>query len=299
MPKKTPKTSFHSLHREVRADRRRLAFRKLDEGWEAEDVAELVEVHEKTLKGWIRRRDTLEQNGFHGEKRGNPNDRRLLDDRKQQEIVEAIRDTTPDDHGVSSFLWSRKAIAELAERKYGITLNPQRISAYTNHWGFSPQKPKRRAYEQDPEKIRVWLEETYPEIQKRAKKEGAEIHWADETNINMNSNCLCSYAPKGKTPEIAIPARKTSFSLISSLTNRGKLRYMAYKGGMNAKLFLVFLKRLTKDTDKKVFLIVDNLRVHHAKIVKEWQRLMRSKQKTPERVMAYFRHESVRYAEWN
>lgn len=272
MLKKTPKTTFHSLHREVRADRRRLAFRKLDDGWDTAEVAELVEVHGKTLEGWIRRRDVLEQNGFHGRKRGNPDDRHLLDNRKQQAIIEAIRDTTPDTHGVSSFLWSRKAVAEFIERTYGITLNPQRVSAYTNRWGLSPQKPKRRAYEQDPEKVKRWLEETYPEIEKRAKKEGAEIHWADETNISMNSNCLRTYAPKGKTPEVAIPARKTSFSLVSSLTNQGKLRYMAYKGGMNAKLFLVFLRRLTKDTDRKVFLIVDNLRVHHAKIVQAWQR---------------------------
>jgi len=266
---------FRSLPADVRADRRKIAFEMMDEGCSREAIAHRVHASLSAVSSWRKRRPEIESSDGHGRKRGNPNDQHLLDDGRQQKIIEAIRDTTPDDHGVSSFLWSRKAIAELAERKYGITLNPQRVSAYTNRWGLSPQKPKRRAYEQDPEQVKVWLEETYPEIRNRAKKEGAEIHWADETNISMNSNCLRSYAPKGKTPEVAIPARKTSFSLISSLTNQGKLRFMAYKGGMNAMLFLIFLKRLTKDTDKKVFLIVDNLRVHHAKIVQAWQKKKR------------------------
>jgi len=270
MPHET--SDFRSLPADVRADRRKIAFEMMDEGCSREEIAHRVHASLSAVSTWRKRRSEIESNDGHGRKRGNPDDQRLLDDRKQQEIVEAIRDTTPDMHGVSSFLWSRKAVSEFIEQTYGITLNPQRVSAYTKGWGFSPQKPKRRAYEQDPEQVKVWLKETYPKIRKRAKKEGVEIHWADETNINMNSNCLRSYAPKGKTPEIAIPARKTSFSLISSLTNQGKLRYMAYKGGMNAKLFLVFLKRLTKDTDKKIFLIVDNLRVHHAKIIKEWQK---------------------------
>lgn len=270
MPHET--LDFRSLPADVRADRRKIAFEMMDEGCSREEIAHRVHASLSAVSSWRKRRPEIESNDGHGRKRGNPNDQHLLDLRRQQEILSAIRDTTPDDHGVSSFLWSRKAIAELAERKYGITLNPQRVSAYTNRWGLSPQKPKRRAYEQDQEQVKAWLEETYPDIRKRAKKEGAEIHWADETNINMNSNCLRSYAPKGKTPEVAIPARKTSFSLISSLTNQGRLRYMAYKGGMNARLFLVFLKRLTKDTDKKVFLIVDNLRVHHAKIVQAWQK---------------------------
>jgi transposase len=45
---------------------------------------------------------------------------------------------------------------------------------------------------------------------------------------------------------------------------------MIYKGGMNVEIFKQFLERLIKDAEKKIFLIVDNLRVHHAKVLKEW-----------------------------
>lgn len=270
MPQKQ-KTNFCSLHKEVRADRRRLALRTIDDGWDKESVADLVEVHKKTLEGWIRKRKILEKNAFHGEKRGNPNEQTLLNQTNQQEIISAIQNSMPDEHGVSAYLWSRKAISEFIKNNYGIDIIPQRVSQYTKRWGFSPQRPKKQASEQDEKKVEKWLKEDYPEILKRAKKEKAEIHWSDETGLNINTNYQRTYAPKGKTPIVKIPSRKTSYSLVSSVTNQGKLRYMAYKGGMNAHLFKTFLTRLTKDTDKKIFLIVDNLRVHHAKIIQEWQ----------------------------
>jgi len=270
MPQKQ-KTNFCSLHKEVCADRRRLALRKIDDGWDKESVAELVEVHKKTLEGWIRKRELLEKNAFHGEKRGNPNDQAMLNQDQQKEIVSAIQDTVPYEHGVSAYLWSRKAISEFAKKKYDIEIIPQRVSIYTKRWGLTPQRPKKQATEQNQEKIGKWLNEEYPQIVRRAKKEKAEIHWGDETGLNINTNYQRTYAPKGNTPTLKIPSKKTSYSLMSSFTNQGKLRYMVYKGGMNANLFTIFLKRLIKDTDKKVFLIIDNLRAHHAKIVKQWQ----------------------------
>jgi len=39
---------------------------------------------------------------------------------------------------------------------------------YLKRWGFTPQKPIRRAYEQRPEAARKWLDEEYPAIAERA-----------------------------------------------------------------------------------------------------------------------------------
>jgi len=271
------KTAFHILPKEVRADRRKQAFRLLDKGQTKYEVADFSEVHFKTVESWIKNRKQYEKNNYHGLKRGNPNDQKLISETQEKEILECIKESTPDKEDISYFLWSRKAIRELVETKYEITLAPQTISDYTKKWGLSSQRPKKQASEQNAEKVRIWLEETYPKIKIEAKRQGAEIHWGDETNLNINTNYQKSYAPKGKTPIAKIPARKTSYSMVSSVTNQGKLRYMVYKGGMNAKLFKVFLQRLVKDTNKatnkkKIFLILDNLKVHHAKIIQKWQK---------------------------
>lgn len=264
-------TKFQALPSSVRADRRRMAFKKMDEGWNKKEVAELAEVHYKTVETWIRNRKFLEKNEFQEHKRGREKEeQKILTDVEQAEILHAIKNSTPDKEGIEYFLWSRKAIRECIEKKYQKTLAPQTISDYTKRWGLSSQRPKKQATEQDAEKIRIWLEKEYPKIQKQAKKEGAEIHWADETNINLNTNYQKTYAPKGNTPIAKIPAKKQSFSLVSSVTNQGKMRYMVYKGGMNIALFLKFLKRLSQDTDKKILLILDNLKVHHGKKVQSW-----------------------------
>lgn len=69
---------------------------------------------------------------------------------------------------------------------------------------------------------------------------------------------------------IALPAKKARISMISSITNRGDIRFMLYKKGLKIPIFIKFLRRLIKNKKRKIFLIVDNLKVHHAKKVKAW-----------------------------
>jgi hypothetical protein len=135
-------------------------------------------------------------------------------------------------------------------------------------WGLAARKPIRRATERN--EAAVWLDHDYPAIVKRAKKEKAEIHWADETGISNQANYGCGFAPQGETPVIPRPAARFTQSMISSLTNQGKLRFMVYDGALNTAIFLKFLRRLVKDADRKLFMIVDNLRVHKAKVVTAW-----------------------------
>jgi DDE superfamily endonuclease len=105
---------------------------------------------------------------------------------------------------------------------------------------------------------------------KRAKKEKAEIHWSDETGVSNQANYGRSFAPVGATPVVRRPAKRFTQSMISSLTNRGELRFMMYDGALNAAIFLKFLRRLIRGAARKMFVIVDNLRVHKARAVKAW-----------------------------
>ena len=62
-------------------------------------------------------------------------------------------------------------------------LSVRGVGKYLKRWGFTPQKPIRRAYEQSPEAVKKWLDEEYPAIAAKAKAEGGEIHWGDETAL--------------------------------------------------------------------------------------------------------------------
>ena len=144
------------------------------------------------------------------------------------------------------------------------------VGEYLKRWGFTPQKPLRKAYTQNPKAVKAWMDEEYPEIAKRAKKENAEIHWGDETGLCNDSYHGRSYAPRGETPAIKLHPRCERVNLISSVTNQGKVRFMVYNNKMNSQTMIKFVERLIKGADKKVFLIVDNLKVHHSYIVRDW-----------------------------
>ena len=96
------------------------------------------------------------------------------------------------------------------------------------------------------------------------------IYWSDETGICNQDQIGRGYAPKGQTPVLTQTAQKFSTHTIAAVSNRGLMRFKLYKGALNVAIFIDFLKCLIKDAKQKVFLIVDNLRVHHAKAVQDW-----------------------------
>ena len=197
---------------------------------------------------------------------------KILTPEQQKKIQETVLNTTPADHKLSGFLWDMRNLMAVILILFSIKMKRSTLATYTDRWGYTPQRPIIYNRKQNPKEVKEWLEITYPRIKTRAKKEKAEIFWADETGVQNQCNYQVGYAPKGKTPVAKLsPSHKIRVNMISALNNQGKLRFMTYDGKMNQQLFIVFLKRLLKSSSRKIFLIVDNLSVHHGKdILKPW-----------------------------
>lgn len=195
---------------------------------------------------------------------------RRLTAEQESEVQKLIRDKTPDQIKMPYALWSRTAVMELIGQRFKIKLPVRTVGTYLARWGFTPQKPIKKAYEQRPVEVKAWLDNSYPVIAERAKAEGAEIHWGDETGLRSDDVRGRSFAPKGKTPVVRVNSKRENVGLISTVTNQGKVRWMVLNGALDSDQLIAFLKRLVKDAKRKVFLILDNLRVHHAKLVKAW-----------------------------
>lgn len=125
-------------------------------------------------------------------------------------------------------------------------------------------------YEQCPKKVQKWLDEEYPAIKAQAKQEKAEIYWGDETGVKNQCHHGRSYTPQGKTPVKKSMSKRFSVNMVSAVTNQGKVQFMLYSDSMNADRFIEFMQQLIKPRTQKVYFIVDNLKVHHSKIVKTW-----------------------------
>ena len=201
-----------------------------------------------------------------GRKKG---EQRVLTPEQEGKIREIIIDKHPEQMRLKGCMWTRKNIRELIERMYGVKMPVSTLGYYLERWGFSVQRPKKKAYKQDAEQVNAWLEETYPGIAVRAKVEKAEIYWGDETGVQNTADYLRGYAPIGQTPVVEVEAQKFKANLLSAISNRGKVRFCLYEKLSPDKL-IDFMQRLVRDTDRKVFLILDNLRIHHAKKVSAW-----------------------------
>lgn len=203
----------------------------------------------------------------HGRK---PGEGRLLDATQETLIQKLIADKTPDQLKMPYALWTRAAVAQLIEHRLGIRLPVRTMGLYLARWGFTPQKPMKKAYEQSPAAVKKWLDEDYPVIAARAKIEGAEIHWGDESGLRSDDVRGRGFAPKGQTPVIRVNNKRHGLSVISTVTNKGQMRWRIFDGALNTNILIDFLRRLIKGASKKIYLILDNLRVHHAKPVKAW-----------------------------
>jgi len=196
---------------------------------------------------------------------------RFLSDEQAAHIQRLICEKRPEQMKMKFALWSRVAVLILIEEECGIVLSIRAVGNYLQRWGMSPQKPIKRAYEQSAPAVKKWLEDTYPSIAKRAQAQDGEIHWGDETGVVNTDVRGRGYAPKGKTPvAMVVGGTREKLSMISSVTNQGKTRWMIIDGAFNHARLIEFLEALLKDAPRKVFLILDNLGVHHCKPVKAW-----------------------------
>jgi transposase len=265
------KKDARTLNQDAQEQLRRQAMRLIDQGRRQSEVARLLDVSQPTISLWRQRFLKGGWAALRKRKRGREvgTDRRLNRE-QEKEIQKTIVDHTPDQLKMTFALWSRHAVQQLIKDKYDVSYTLQGVGRLLKDWGFTPQRPAKRAIERNDEAVRKWKEEDYPQLAARAKAEKAEIWWADETAAKPECHFRRSFSPKGKTPVIKQSAKRFHSSMISALNNQGKLEWMALKDAMNSEMFLTFLKQMIKYRKRKIILIVDNLKVHHSHIVQDW-----------------------------
>jgi len=166
--------------------------------------------------------------------------KRTLAPDQEKEIQKTLVDKTPEQLHFKECMWNRKNISELIHQKYGIALPESTMGVYLARWGFSVQRPTKRAYKQDGERVTNWVESEFPGITERAKAEDAEIYFGDEAGLQNQPTCLRGYAPIGRTPVVRTEAKHIKINMLSAISNRGKLRFVLYKDNMNADKLIDF-----------------------------------------------------------
>jgi len=91
-----------------------------------------------------------------------------------------------------------------------------------------------------------------------------------ETGICNQNQIGSGYVPIGHAPVLHQAVQKCSTSMIAAVRNCRLMRFRLYQVALDVKIFIDIMKRLIRDAKQKVFLVVDNLRVYHAKKVRDW-----------------------------
>jgi transposase len=196
-----------SLPGAAQAALRQRAVQAVLDGMTQAEAARLFGVHPNAVGRWMQR---YRQGGWaelSERRRGRrPGEQPALSERQQQQVIALVRDSTPDQLGLPGFLWTREAVAELIAQRYGVRLARTTVGGYLRAWRFSPQKPKRRALEQNPAAVRRWLEEAYPAIRSQARREGGVVWWLDELGVRSDDAAGRSWRRSARPPWSGGPA---------------------------------------------------------------------------------------------
>ncbi|MCL1885795.1 MAG: IS630 family transposase, partial [Dehalococcoidia bacterium] len=173
-----------------------------------------------------------------GRKQG---DGMLLSPVQEKEVKRIIIDRTPEQYKMRFMLWTRQAISGLAKQLYGIDLSLRCVTNYMKRWGFTCQRPTKKAYFLDNVKVSRFMKEQYPAISRRAKLEKAEIFWGDETGIDNQEHYQRGFAPKGQPPVIGIESKRERVNMMSAINNYGTIRFMMFDDNMNQQRLIEFM----------------------------------------------------------
>lgn len=262
------KIDGRTLSHETSESIRIMAVRRVREGEAPSSVIKSFGLNRTTIYRWLAADKEGGEQALAASKHPGPH--HILSDVQMRQVRQWICGKDPRQHGFDFGLWTRKIVAALIQKRFGVELGITTIGRILARLEITPQQPLRRAYERNPEAIEQWVKRTYPALKKRAKRAGAEIFFLDEAGVRSDSTLGRTWAPRGKTPVVETSGQRQSINAISAVNELGAFWFEVYSGRLNAQSFVTFLKRFMRYRRKPVFLIVDGHPSHKAKLVADY-----------------------------
>lgn len=271
-----PKIDGRTLDHRALEHLRKLAVRRVVEDGEApSDVMRSLGLGRTSIYPWLR---TYEEEGMEAlvEKIAQGPEPKL-NDKQRAQVKRWILGKDPRQYGFDFGLWSRRIVQALIQEKMGVAWGFTAVGRLLAGLDITPQKPLRRAYERDPQAVEEWRQKTYPKLQARAKRAGAQIFFLDEAGFQSDPPLGRTSGLKGKTPVVTTSGQRQSINVISAVTARGEFWAATDTGQLDAESLVAFLKNFMKGRQRKVFLVVDGHPAHKANLVKQLVKEMKGR----------------------
>ena len=249
-----------TLRHDVLTELRKRAVSRVQEGESPETVIRAMGFCRASIYNWLAMYRAGGWDALDARKRGGRP--RKVSARMIAWVYRVVTGGDPRQYKFPFALWTRNAIAILLYRRYGVRLSANSVGRLLAHLGITPQKPLWRAYQQDPERVRQWIQAEYPAIARQAQQEKAEIWFGDESGVRSDYHAGTTWAARGKTPVVRTTGARYRLNMLSAVNRRGKMRFMIEAKGLNADVMCSFLDRLMAGQKRRVFLILDGHPIH-------------------------------------
>ena len=265
---------FRALTPSAQEEVRKRAVQAVLSGQTQRAVARTTGVSEHAMSKWMKSYRLHGEAGLNANSRGRKKGGGRLSFEEGEQIAKTVVENTPEKVGIPGYwLWTRDAVGEFISMNYGVEYSRSSIGRLLRRHNLTPQKPAKRAIQQNPKAVKQWLEVDYPAIRKLAQAENAEIFWGDECGFRSDHQTGTTYGRRGQTPVIPRQGKRFSCNMISAISNYGSLYFRVFTCRFTSHVFIDFLRRLSRQigqNGKKAFLIVDNHSAHKSKAVKKW-----------------------------
>ena len=257
------KMDGRKLKHEVLTELRKRAVARVQSGESPEDVIRTMGFCRACIYNWLAMYRAGGWDALDARKRGGR--KRKLGGPMMGWIYRVVVGGNPRQYKFPFALWTRQAIAILIYRRYKIRLSKNSVGRLLAQLGITPQKPLWRAYQQDPERVRQWVEEEYPKIARAAKRSGAEIWFGDESGLRSDYHAGTTWGMKGRTPVVRTTGTRYRLNLLSAVNRLGNMRFMIEKGKLKAEVVCRFLDRLMEGSLQPIFLVLDGHPMHKSR----------------------------------
>lgn len=208
-----------------------------------------------------------------------PGRKPVLNEQQQKLIVFIVCVFTPLDFEFETVLWTTEIIRTLIEKEFSIFMSRSAVGRLLHRLNLTAQRPMRRAVERDSVAVDNWINKDSPKIKELAEKEGATIYFIDEAGIRTDYHAGTTWSLGGLTPVIPSTGGRYRINMIAGITSEGELHFQIGEQSLNGNTFVEYLKNLTKDVSKPIWIVTDGYSAHHAKVVKEYLETTKGKVK--------------------
>lgn len=236
-------------------------------------VARIHKITVRTVFNWLARyRSGGWQALDEGSRQGRPSKVTGVD---LKWLYDAVTLGSPLNYKLDFCLWTLNNMRAVLAQERKIEISKSSMCRLLGHLGLTPQCPLHKSYKQDKVKITAYLEQTYPEAVREAGQYKARIYFVDEAAFRSDAHRGTTWGKRGETPIVKDSGGRFGFKLVSAVSCRGDMHFAVIEDRMNSEKFIEFLKQLRHDAGCPVFVIADNARYHHSKMVQAFLKKQR------------------------